>query len=73
MRIVKAVADEVLGLFVADWIQAAVTVAIIVVAWFLIPRFHLAVIGFGLAIAIAAQLVFSTDAEARRMRAHRSR
>lgn len=69
MRIIRAVLDEVVGLFVSDWTQTAVTIAIIAIAWFLIPRFHFVAIAFALAIALAAQLIVATRAEARRTRA----
>ncbi len=72
MKAVRAVADEIIGLFVADWSQTAITLAIIVVAWFLIPRLHLAAIAFALAAALAVQLIFATIAEARRTRSHRA-
>ncbi len=74
MKVVRAVVDEVVGLFVSDWTQTAVTVAIIAIAWFLIPRFHFAAIAFALAAALAVQLIVATGAEARRAReASRSR
>lgn len=72
MKIVRAVIDEVLGLFVSDWIQAAVTLAILAIAWFLIPRFHYAAIAFALGAALGVQLIFATGAEARRTRNRRS-
>ena len=71
MRFLRAAVDEVLGLFVSDWTQAVVTIAIIAVAWFLIPRFHVAAIAFGLGVALGAQLIFATGAEARRTRQSR--
>jgi hypothetical protein len=69
MRVVRAVVDEVVGLFVSDWTQTAVTIGIIAIAWFLIPRFHFVAIPFVLAAALAIQLIFATGAEARRTRA----
>ena len=72
MKIVRAALDEVVGLFVSDWTQALITVAIIAVGWVAIPRLHLSVIAFALAAALAVQLIFATGAEARRTRAHRT-
>ena len=72
MKIVRAVIDEVAGLFVSDWTQALITVAIIAAGWLVIPRLHSAAIAFVLAAALAVQLIFATSAEARRTRAHRT-
>ena len=69
MKALRAVVDEVVGLFVSDWTQTAVTIAIIAIAWFLIPRFHFVAIAFALAVALAVQLIVATRAEARRSRA----
>ena len=69
MRFLRAALDEVVGLFVSDWTQTGITVAIIAVAWFAVPRLHLAAVAFAFALALAAQLVFATGAEARRTRA----
>jgi hypothetical protein len=69
---VRAVVREVIGLFVADWTQALLTLAIIALAWFAIPRLHSALFAFALAVALAVQLIFATGAEAHRMRAHRT-
>ena len=72
MRIARAVFDEVIGLFVSDWTQALITLAIIAAGWIAIPRLHSAVAAFAFAAALAAQLIFATGAEARRSRAHRT-
>jgi len=69
VKAIRAVVHEVVGLFVSDWTQTAVTVAIIAAAWILIPRFHYAAIAFALAAALAVQLIVATGAEARRGRA----
>jgi hypothetical protein len=68
MRIVRAVVSEVVGLFVSDWIQALITVVIIGAGWLALPRLHVEVLAFGLAVALGLQLIFSTSAEARRRR-----
>jgi hypothetical protein len=72
MKVVRAGVDEVVGLFVSDWTQALITIAIIAAAWLAIPRLHVAAIAFVLALALAIQLIFATGAEARRTRAHRT-
>ncbi len=69
MRFLRAAVEEVVGLFVADWVQAATTVAIIGAGWLALPRFHVEGLAFALAVALALQLVFATAAEARRTRA----
>jgi ABC-type Co2+ transport system permease subunit len=66
VRFVRATVDEVLGLFVADWIQALVTVVILAAGWVALPRLHSAGLAFVLAAGLALQLVFATVAEARR-------
>lgn len=72
MKIARAVIDEVVGLFVSDWTQALITIAIIAAGWLAIPRLHVAAVAFALAAALAVQLIFATGAEARRTRAHRT-
>jgi len=72
VRFVRAAIDEVLGLFVADWIQALITIGILAAGWVAIPRLHSAGFAFALAVALALQLVFATGAEARRTRARKA-
>jgi hypothetical protein len=67
VRIVKAVAEEVVGLFVGDWTQTLTSVAILGVGWLALPRVHIAGVAFVIAAALAAQLIFATTLEARRM------
>ncbi|HEV2217158.1 MAG TPA: hypothetical protein VGV88_06255 [Candidatus Dormibacteraeota bacterium] len=69
MRWLRAAASEVIGLFVGDWFQTGVSVAILAGGWLALPRLHVAGVAFALAIALAAQLVLATAAEARRKRA----
>jgi hypothetical protein len=66
VRFVRAAVEEVIGLFVADWTQSLTTVAILAVAWFALSRLHVAGVAFALAVALGAQLVVATLAEARR-------
>ncbi len=68
MRFARAALDEVIGLFVADWTQALITVAILGLGWLAIARLHSSILAFALAAALAVQLVFATGAEARRTR-----
>lgn len=71
MRYVRAVVDTVVGLFVSDWIQSAVVVAIIAIGWFAVARFgRPGVVAFVL--LIAAQLVWFARADALRRSPRRS-
>ena len=60
MKWLRAAASEVIGLFVGDWVQSGVSVAILAAAWLALPR---------LAVALAVQLILATAAEARRKKA----
>ena len=71
MRFVRAAVAEVIGLFVGDWAQTAVSVGILGIGWFVLSRVHVAGIAFLIAIALAAQIVYATTLEARQ-RAGRS-
>jgi len=71
VRFLRAAASEVIGLFVGDWAQTAVSVGILGVGWFVLSRVHVAGIAFLIAIALAAQIVYATTLEARQ-RARRS-
>jgi hypothetical protein len=71
VRYVRAVAAEVIGLFVGDWAQTAVSIGILGIGWFVLSRVHMNGIAFLIAIALAAQLVYATTIEARQ-RARRS-
>jgi hypothetical protein len=65
MRFLRAAVGEVVGLFVGDWAQTAVSVGILGIGWFLLSRVHVAGIAFVIAIALAAQIVYATTLEAR--------
>ena len=71
MRFLRAAVAEVIGLFVGDWAQTAVSVGILGIGWFVLSRVHVAGIAFVIAIALAAQIVYATTLEARQ-RARRS-
>jgi hypothetical protein len=68
MRFIRAAVEEVVGLFVGDWTQTAVSVAILALGWFALPRLRVAGLAFVLCLALAAQLVVATAAEAQRTR-----
>lgn len=64
----RAAVDEVIGLFVGDWTQTAVSVAILGLGWLALSRLHVMGLAFVLCVALAVQLVVATAAEARRTR-----
>ena len=65
MRFLKAAASELIGLFVGDWLQSAVIVAILAVGWFAVSRLGTWAL-VPLVLLIAAQLVWFARAEALR-------
>jgi hypothetical protein len=68
MRFLRSAASQVIGLFVADWVQTAVILVIVAAAWYAISALHampLSVLA-GLVLLLAAQLVWFAVAEARR-------
>jgi hypothetical protein len=71
MKFLRAAVAEVIGLFVGDWAQTAVSVGILAVGWFVLSRVHMSGIAFLIALALAAQIVYATTLEARQ-RAGRS-
>lgn len=68
MRFIRAAVDEVVGLFVGDWTQTIVSVAILGLGWLALSRLHVMGLAFLLCVALAVQLVLDTAAEARRTR-----
>jgi hypothetical protein len=68
LRFVRAAVDEVVGLFVGDWTQTAVSVAILALGWLALSRLHMTGLAFVLCVALGVQLVLATAAEARRTR-----
>ena len=65
MKYLRAAGAEIIGLFVGDWVQTGVSVAILAAGWFLVSRFHIDGLAFVVAVALAAQLVYATTLEAR--------
>jgi len=68
VRFLRAAVDEVVGLFVGDWVQTMVSVGILGLGWLALSRLHILGLAFVLCIALAVQLVLATAAEARRTR-----
>jgi hypothetical protein len=68
VKFIRAAVQEVVGLFVGDWTQTVVSVAILGAGWLALPRLHVAGLAFALCLALAAQLIAATAAEARRTR-----
>jgi hypothetical protein len=65
MKFLRAAGAEIIGLFVGDWIQTGVSVAILAGGWLLLSRVHIDGLAFVIAVALAAQLVYATTLEAR--------
>ena len=65
MRFLRAAGAEVVGLFVGDWAQTLVSVAILALGWLVLSRVHLEGLAFVVAVGLAAQLVYATTLEAR--------
>ncbi len=66
MNVIRAAWSEVIGLFVADWVQSAVIVAILGACWWLVA--HAGAAGLvALVLLLAAQLVWFARSEARRL------
>lgn len=65
MKFARSAISEVVGLFVADWVQSAVIVAILAAGWFAVSRLGPAALA-GLVLLLAGQMVWFARAEARR-------
>lgn len=62
MKFARAAVDTVVALFVSDWLQSAVVLAIIAIGWFAVARWGpVALVAFVL--LIAAQLVWFARAD----------
>jgi len=69
MRVVRASAAEVLGLFVGDWSQAIGILAILALGYALVRVVHAPLLGFALTLVLAAHLVWTSVRESRDERA----
>ena len=65
MKFIRAAATEVVGLFVGDWLQTLVSVAILALGWLVLSRIHVDGLGFVIVVALAVQLTYATTLEAR--------
>jgi hypothetical protein len=65
MNLVRSAAQRVLGLFVGDWLQSLVVLAIIVAGYFAVSRFGMPALVV-LVLLLAGQLVWFARAEARK-------
>ncbi len=65
MKFIRAAATEVVGLFVGDWLQTLVSVAILALGWLVLSRIHVDGLGFVIVVALAVQLIYATTLEAR--------
>jgi hypothetical protein len=65
MNFIRAAGAQIVGLFVGDWVQTGVSVAILALGWFALSQVHVSGLGFVVAIALGAQLVYATTLEAR--------
>ena len=68
MRFLRSVAREVIGLFVSDWVQTLVILAIVAAGWLAISVLNIAPLAVlvALVLLLAAQHVWFAIAEARR-------
>jgi hypothetical protein len=65
VKFIRAAATEVVGLFVGDWLQTLVSVAILALGWLVLSRIHVDGLGFVIVVALAVQLIYATTLEAR--------
>lgn len=67
MRFLGAAAGEVVGLFIADWLQTGVVIVILAAGWLGFTKFGAPALAV-LVLLLAAQLVWFATVEARRSR-----
>lgn len=67
MSFLRAALREVVGLFVSDWVQSGVIVAIVAVGWVAVAKFGAPAVAL-LVLLLAAQLVWFAQAAGRRER-----
>jgi hypothetical protein len=70
VKFLRSAGSELIGLFVADWLQTAVIVVILGAGWYGIAGLHASPLPVlvALVLLLAAQLVWFTRAEAARTR-----
>ena len=68
MRFIRSAGSEIIGLFVSDWLQTVVIIAIVAAAWYAISGLRISPIPVlvGLVLLLAGQHVWFALAEARR-------
>jgi hypothetical protein len=68
VRFIRSAASEIIGLFVSDWVQTVVIIAIVAVCWYAISGLRISPIPVlvGLVLLLAGQHVWFALAEARR-------
>jgi hypothetical protein len=66
VRFVRAAVRQVIGLFVGEWTQTAISIGILAAGWLVLSRVHVGGLSYVIAIALAAQLIYATTVEARR-------
>lgn len=71
MSFLRAAAAQVIGLFVGEWKQTLLSIAILTAGWLVLSRVHLGGLAYVIGLALAVQLVYATTVEARRRSAHR--
>jgi hypothetical protein len=74
MNFLRSAAREVIGLFVSDWVQSVVILAIVAAGWLAISVLHIAPLAvlIALVLLLAAQHIWFALAEARRTSRPRS-
>lgn len=70
MRFIRSAGAELIGLFVADWVQTAVILVILAAGWYAIGVLHASPIPVlvALVVLLAGQMIWFTFSEARRSR-----
>jgi hypothetical protein len=68
VKFLRSAGAELIGLFVADWVQTAVIVAILAAGWYAIAGLHASPfpVLVSLVVLLAGQMVWFTFSEARR-------
>ena len=66
MRFIRAAASQVVGLFVGEWKQTLLSLAILGAGWLVLSKVHIAGLPFVIGVALAIQLIYATALEARR-------